>query len=351
MATRTMTHDNRVASRIEDGRSWSGRGYIARSAGVSVSVPLLASLLTVAMAREPAAYHGCRPERLAEDIVLHRCPGLMLTESPAPMVSAIVALKAARAQHESATITIKTLTMSVGDQPVPAFLVEGSTSNLMVAAAVVPGGQLRILQCAPSDRSESSVQRCGAMVARAVTLGLPSPGATPPKPTKPLLLGETVKPPTRPEARPSDGPTGDGPRFRGRAVPEPPDCHWAMLGEDLGALTCIDAALTIGRISVADPTVAIERLASPHTTAAKVGGFKGRVKRITGACTLDELPAMCVDLRLDPPNASAYRVLISAVQEHGSTWFASCQQQHVLPGIPAPCNRLIRDWPPPGVSD
>ena len=346
-----------MAPTREDARHRARPGYIGASAGATLSFPLLVSLLTVAAAREPSAYHGCRPESLAKDIVLHRCPGLMLTESAAPMVAAVVALEAARAPHESPTSTIKTLAMSVGDQPVPAFWVEGATSNLMVAAAVVPGGQLRILQCAPSDRSEASFQRCGAMVARAVTLGLPAPGAAPPEPTDPAQTGDvaqtgdTVADSRRPETRPSDGPTGDGPRFRGRRVPEPPNCHWAMLGEDLGALTCIDAVLTIGRISVADPTVAIDRLASPHTTAAKVGGFKGRVKRITGACTLDDLPATCVDLRLNPPNVSAYRVLIGAVQEHGSTWFASCQQQPVTKGVPAPCDRLIRAWPPPGVSD
>jgi hypothetical protein len=322
-------------------------------------------LLATALARPADPYHGCRAESVGEGIVLHRCPGVAVTESPAPDAAAPVVLASLRGHYASPTTTIADSTLTVDGNKLPALLLTGVTGRSLVAAAPVPGAGNRVLHCAASDMTDETLQRCAALIGRAATLGLGQPLPRAVGPVGPAVapadaLAAQAPPPSADPSLPpapsrgrvdQTGPTADGPRFRGRAVPEPPDCGWALTGEDVGVLTCPTATLTLGRIPVSDPTVALDNLTEKHVAAAKANGYAGRVKRIQGPCRVDLLDAACVDLRLSPPGSEPYRLLVGAVSERGTTWFATCEQRPPMPGIPAPCDRLLSSWPPPGVRD
>lgn len=347
---------------------------------------LLALATTAALARTPDPYVGCRAEPQGEGTLLHRCPGLMMTEAPGPAISPPVAVAALRDQLQSAGRSLRDSTLTIDGDPLPVVLVEGPVSDALVAAVPFPGQGLRILYCAPSDRTQTSLQRCADLVGRASRYGLgvggtmpevavaapaptasplaTAPSATPPTATATAALTRTTGPanapatpdrfsPTDPAGGPvaATGPSPDGPRFRGRDVPGAPDCRWSMVGEDVGSLSCPGTVLVIGRVPVADPSVTLKNLVDPHLQAIKESGFSGRIKRITGPCRVDLVDGQCVDLRLDPPRGNPYRVLAGVVVDRGNTWFATCRQTPPAPGIPTPCDRLLSAWPPVGVVD
>lgn len=323
---------------------------------------LLPLLLATAMARPADPYHGCRAESVGDGVALHRCPGLNITESPAPDAAPTVVLAALREQYAGPTTTIADSTLKVDGTPLPALVLTGATGRSLVAVAAMPGAGPRVLHCAASDQTDETLQRCAALVGRAAKIGLgtPLPRVATAAVAPANALAAQAPPPSQDPSLPASpsragvaatGPTEDGPRFRGRVVPEPPDCGWALTGQDVGALTCSTATLTLGRIPFADPAFALESLTASHVAAAKANGYAGRVKRIQGPCRVDLLDAQCIDLRLDPPGSEKYRLLVGAVSERGTTWFATCEQRPPLPGIPSPCDRLLSAWPPPGVSD
>jgi hypothetical protein len=328
---------------------------------------LLALATAAALARAPDPYVGCRAEPIGDGNVLHRCPGLMLTEAPGPAVSPQVALAALREQYDTERNTLRDTTLTIDGAPLPALLVEGPLTTAMLAAVPFPGAGLRVLHCAPSDRTDASIQRCAALVGRASKYGLgvagtPTTAAVAAPATTASAPGTALPPPppTPDRFSPRDpaggpvaatGPTPDGPRFRGRDVVEPPGCGWSMIGQDVGALTCPSAVLVLGRVPVADPSATLDNLVQPHVQAIKQTGFAGRIKRITGPCRVDLVDGQCVDLRLDPPKGKPYRMLAGVIVDRGNTWFATCRQTPPLPGVPSPCDRLISAWPPVGVED
>ncbi|MEC8424424.1 MAG: hypothetical protein VX000_11655 [Myxococcota bacterium] len=328
---------------------------------------LLALATTAALGRTPDPYVGCRAEPLAAGSLIHRCPGLMLTEQPGPPVSPQAALAALRDRYDGPSKTIRDTTLTIDGDPLPALLVEGPLTTALLAALPFPGTGLRVLHCAPSDRTQLSLERCAALIGRASKYGLGTarraaeggaagPDAATAAPGDPLLPSPpaperygTTDPTRAPLA--ATGPTSEGPRFRGRDVPEPANCGWSMIGQDVGALTCPTAVLVMGRVPVSDPAATLENLVGPHIQAIKKSDFPGRIKRITGSCRVDLLDGECIDLRLDPPNARPYRVIAGVVADRGSTWFATCRQTPPTPGLPSPCDRLLSAWPPPGVDD
>jgi len=345
-------------------------------------LPTLLALATAgALARSPDPYVGCRAEPQGGGTLLHRCPGLMMTEAPGPAVSPPVAVAALRDQLSSAGRSLRDSTLTIDGEPLPVVLVEGPMSDALVAAVPFPGRGLRILYCAPSDRTQTSLQRCANLVGRASQYGLGAGGtlpdgaaggsrseaslvATATTPTAAAALTAAAAPadalptPNRfsqvdPAGGPvaATGPSPEGPRFRGRDVPSTPDCRWSMVGEDVGSLSCPGTVLVIGRVAVADPSATLENLVDPHVTEIKETGFSGRIKRITGPCRVDLVDGRCVDLRLDPPRGNPYRVLAGVVVDRGNTWFATCRQTPPGPGIPPPCDRLLSAWPPVGVED
>ena len=336
---------------------------------------LLALATTAALARTPDPYVGCPAESQGQGTILHRCPGLMMTEAVGPAVSPPVALQAVRAQLGGNDDGIEDTTLRIAGEPLPALLVQGPMTTALVTAVPFPTDGLRILYCAPSDRTRTSLQRCADLVGRASRYGLGVAGTMPDvtvdasstggaakvvdRPTS-TALAATAPLPTPDRFSAADpaggriaatGPSSEGPRFRGRDVSLPSDCRWSMIGQDVGSLSCSDAVLVIGRVPVADPTATLENLVDPHVSAIKKTGFSGRIKRITGPCKVDLLDGQCVDLRLDPPRKTPYRVLAGVVVDRGNTWFATCRQTPPAPGIPAPCDRLLSAWPPVGVED
>lgn len=104
---------------------------------------LLALATTAALARAPDPYVGCRAEALGEGNVLHRCPGLVLTEVPGPNVSPPAALAALRAQQTSPTTTPRDTTLTIDGAPLDVLLVEGPLTTALLAAVPVPGAGLR----------------------------------------------------------------------------------------------------------------------------------------------------------------------------------------------------------------
>lgn len=326
---------------------------------------LLSLATATALARAPDPYVGCRAESLGGGNVLHRCPGLMITEIPGPAVAPEAALEALRERHSSPSNTVRDTTLTIDGSPLPVMLVEAPLTTSLIAAVAFPGSGLRVLHCAPSDRTDESIARCAALVGRAQKYGLAVVGTRAIDPAGDTAKATTAapeaalpSPPPTPNrystADPADGtlgatgPTPEGPRFRGREVLEPANCGWSMIGQDVGALTCTTAVLILGRVPIADPSATLDNLVAPHVRAIKKTAFKGRIKRITGPCRVDLLDGQCVDLHLDPPGGQPYRMLAGVIVDRGNTWFATCRQTPPQPGVPSPCDRLISAWPPPG---
>ena len=214
------------------------------------------------------------------------------------------------------------------------------------------------------------LQRCADLVGRASRYGLESPARCPAtvdasstggaakvvdRPTS-TALAATAPLPTPDRFSAADpaggriaatGPSSEGPRFRGATSPSF-DCRWSMIGQDVGSVL-LDAVLVIGRVPVADPTATLENLVDPHVSAIKKTGFSGRIKRITGPCKVDLLDGQCVDLRLDPPRKTPYRVLAGVVVDRGNTWSPPVARPHPHRASLHPVT--VFSWPPVGAEE